>query len=332
MAAALRQKALKLSTRLLYCYFCDRANKAMCCWPTLDDIQADLGIARPTAVMGIRELETRGLIRVDRRYKQASVYHLVPIEELAELPEGQSSSNSEPQPSPLSSKIEPQTDSVIGLCSSNLATSAVQKVNSESLKESLKIEIASLREAPRPTAAAREDELDLFDEAAEATHRREQQPQAPSAPATSRRNEIITPIFQSSSWSSAVPEVPSVRKRLFGEGLAILRELTGKPEGPSRGLLGKWLRDVHDDASVVIAVLHEASSLHLAEPVAWISAAITQRTAGDGTARTSVPGGRRFPPHERRTYGETNAGRLGVLDGLGVDTDASPIIEGTVAK
>jgi hypothetical protein len=69
---------------------------------------------------------------------------------------------------------------------------------------------------------------------------------------------------------------PDARAELWGDGLAILRGLTGKPEGPSRALLGKLLKAARDDCAEVHRVLREAASLRPAEPVAWITAAVSQ--------------------------------------------------------
>lgn len=70
------------------------------------------------------------------------------------------------------------------------------------------------------------------------------------------------------------PQVVDIRAELWGEGLALLRGLTGKPEGPMRGLLGKFLKSAHDDCALVLAKLRAAADLRPAEPVAWITAAI----------------------------------------------------------
>jgi uncharacterized protein YdaU (DUF1376 family) len=69
---------------------------------------------------------------------------------------------------------------------------------------------------------------------------------------------------------------PDARAELWGEGLPILRGLTGKPDGPSRGLLGKLLKAARDDCPSVMRVLREAADLRPAEPVAWLTAALRQ--------------------------------------------------------
>ena len=75
------------------------------------------------------------------------------------------------------------------------------------------------------------------------------------------------------------------RTALFHEGLAIIRSLVGKPEGPSRQLLGKWLKAAGDDAKLVLTVLQRAADAQPAEPVAWIEGALKPRRAEDPNYR-----------------------------------------------
>ena len=72
--------------------------------------------------------------------------------------------------------------------------------------------------------------------------------------------------------TEAVPV--DVRAELWRDGLAILRGLTGKADGPMRTLLGKFLKAAHDDCALVLVKLRAAADLRPAEPVAWITAAI----------------------------------------------------------
>lgn len=69
------------------------------------------------------------------------------------------------------------------------------------------------------------------------------------------------------------------RERLFRQGLASLRQLTGKNEGAARALLGRWLRDARDDARKVLRAIEDAQEQQVAEPVAWIEAALKGRPA-----------------------------------------------------
>lgn len=80
---------------------------------------------------------------------------------------------------------------------------------------------------------------------------------------------------EASLLTAGAVEWPDVRTELWNDGLIILRGLTGKPEGPMRNLLGKLLKSGFDDCDLVLAKLREAASLRPAEPVAWITAAVS---------------------------------------------------------
>ena len=82
--------------------------------------------------------------------------------------------------------------------------------------------------------------------------------------------------------------------------MAILRGLTGKPDGPSRALLGKLLRSSRDDCAEVHRVLREAASLRPADPVAWITAAVSH--PDDDTRLFQAAG--LLPTHGREIDGE----------------------------
>jgi uncharacterized protein YdaU (DUF1376 family) len=77
----------------------------------------------------------------------------------------------------------------------------------------------------------------------------------------------------------AVTAIPDWRERLFRQGLASLRQLTGKPDGAARSLLGRWLRDARDDARKVLRAIEDAQEQQVAEPVAWIEAALKGQPA-----------------------------------------------------
>lgn len=75
----------------------------------------------------------------------------------------------------------------------------------------------------------------------------------------------------------AVTALPDWRERLFRQGLASLRQLTGKPDGAARSLLGRWLREARDDARKVLRAIEDAQEQQAADPVAWIEAALKAR-------------------------------------------------------
>jgi hypothetical protein len=78
MSAALRTPGLAPSERLVYVYLCDRANGEMVCWPTADTIAADLELSRRAVLGGITKLRRMSLIETQMRYKQSSIYRILP--------------------------------------------------------------------------------------------------------------------------------------------------------------------------------------------------------------------------------------------------------------
>lgn len=67
---------------------------------------------------------------------------------------------------------------------------------------------------------------------------------------------------------------PDARTRLFTKGLSSLHRQTGKPEQALRALVGRWLRDVEDDAVLVHRTIEDAERNRVADAVAWITRAL----------------------------------------------------------
>jgi hypothetical protein len=59
-----------------------------------------------------------------------------------------------------------------------------------------------------------------------------------------------------------------------------LAKTTGKPERSCRALLGGWLKKTGDDATAILELLRQAKDRRLAEPVAWIEAALKPKPNG----------------------------------------------------
>ena len=91
------------------------------------------------------------------------------------------------------------------------------------------------------------------------------------APSPSPRKEERTELR---SAAGAAPT--DARQRLWDEGVPILRSLTGKGSGAARGALGGLLKSARDDCAVVLAKLHAASDLRPADPMAWLTAAVSR--------------------------------------------------------
>lgn len=78
--------------------------------------------------------------------------------------------------------------------------------------------------------------------------------------------------------AGAVAPIVDARAELWGEGLSLLRGLTGKPEGPCRALLGKLVKSTRDDCPAVMRALREAVDIRPVEPVAWLTRAVQAAT------------------------------------------------------
>lgn len=64
------------------------------------------------------------------------------------------------------------------------------------------------------------------------------------------------------------------RTKLFGPGRQWLEKQTGQSTKQVRTLIGRWLKLVGDDATAVLAIVRRAKDLNIAEPIAWIEAAL----------------------------------------------------------
>lgn len=69
------------------------------------------------------------------------------------------------------------------------------------------------------------------------------------------------------------------RAQLFSVGIGIVSDLTGKPAGASARLLGKLLRDLHDDCPATLELLREAAEACPADAAAWLTGAAQHRGA-----------------------------------------------------
>lgn len=65
---------------------------------------------------------------------------------------------------------------------------------------------------------------------------------------------------------------PDVRTMLFNSGLDRLARITGKTPSSCRSLIGRWLKQVDDEAVHVLAAIDDAVQERVADPVAWINA------------------------------------------------------------
>lgn len=101
-----------------------------------------------------------------------------------------------------------------------------------------------------------------------------------------RRGEELSKNTTANAVGVAAPVLPSAdsampdwKTRLFREGVPIVVGLTGKPDNPSRTLIGKWLKSSRDDCRRVLRVLEDARDANPIDPVAWIEAALRGQQA-----------------------------------------------------
>jgi hypothetical protein len=84
---------------------------------------------------------------------------------------------------------------------------------------------------------------------------------------------------QNSEPKGSGPASADPRDRLFGEGLAMLAELTGKGPDSCRSFAGQCLKASKDDASVVLGAIEDAHRNRVADAGAWIMARLKARPA-----------------------------------------------------
>ena len=83
--------------------------------------------------------------------------------------------------------------------------------------------------------------------------------------------------------------MPDVRSLLWDEGLTIVRGLTGKPDGASRGIVGRLAKACRDDCAAALGISREARDLRpVGEPVAWLMAAARARDDPDARLMAAV--------------------------------------------
>jgi Helix-turn-helix domain len=115
--------------------------------------------------------------------------------------------------------------------------------------------------------------------------------------------EGLTPfnneLEDSDAYASDAGAPRDVRTDLFNRGLKILAAITGKTPDSCRSLIGKWLKSVNDEAIHVLGAIEDAERNRIADPVPWITRALTSNTnnrIGNGTYRNG--GGFALNTHE----------------------------------
>lgn len=81
--------------------------------------------------------------------------------------------------------------------------------------------------------------------------------------------------------ASGADAPPDYRAELFKTGLDKLARMTGKTPGSCRGLVGKWLKQLDDEAIHVIAAIDDADTERIVDPVPWIEAQLRSKFKQD---------------------------------------------------
>ena len=139
----------------------------------------------------------------------------------------------------------------------------------------------------------------------------------PDNMATASQNDAPSPspnsVPDGTGTTAAVPDDPLAlplpmvalatddpKAALFRHGMAWLASQTGKPPNALRSLLGRWLKLSGDDSRAVYNLLADAQAKRIADPVSWVTAALSAVTPNDraitkamrcqvGSARSLAP-------------------------------------------
>lgn len=112
---------------------------------------------------------------------------------------------------------------------------------------------------PSPASATpKQEDLDLEEEKKEDVGAN-----APTTPGAGAPSDADAPL--------------DVRTKLFRDGLAALRRITGKGDGACRSLIGKWLKNTDEDCVVVLRAIEDCEHFRPGDPIPWILGALKSR-------------------------------------------------------
>lgn len=135
-----------------------------------------------------------------------------------------------------------------------------------------------------------------------------------------------SPTYPSDTGAAdAAPAETPITDQLWHDGLAILRDLTGKAESSCRAFLGKMRKAARDDDAVVLATIRAGREASPADPEAWLMRAVQAR---QGPPQKAPPGPAELPA-EVAGY-RVPAVIDGVLDALDVGDLRFPDLGGVV--
>ncbi len=108
------------------------------------------------------------------------------------------------------------------------------------------------------------------------------------------RPDQTRPDLTSSLRSDAAGAPRNASAEVFGEGLAVIRRLTGKPEKAARSFLGKLRQGAGDNDAGLLQILRYAETQGVADPEGWLMAA----AARQGGARLGKAATQREADHD----------------------------------
>ena len=103
-------------------------------------------------------------------------------------------------------------------------------------------------------------------------------------PVTAAKGSEVKRKKESSLRDAPAAGAADARSILFSHTLQLLRHMTGQHIDRCRGILGRLLRDLDDDASVVIRIVQDAADERPIDPLAWIMAVAGARRPRAATA------------------------------------------------
>jgi len=102
-----------------------------------------------------------------------------------------------------------------------------------------------------------------------------------NSPETDTEKDSSVSSLRSDTGAVPAPDLEDDPKKiLFDAPLRWLAKTTGKPEGTTRTLLGRWLKLTGDDAEAITSLIRQAKHEQAADPVPWIEARLKPKAQG----------------------------------------------------
>ncbi len=88
-------------------------------------------------------------------------------------------------------------------------------------------------------------------------------------------------IYSDTNVSGANAAPADFKKAVFDEGSALIMRLTGSSRKTAGGIIGKWRQAAKDDDAKILSKIRAAVEGQVADPVAWITAALKTQSDHD---------------------------------------------------